>query len=754
MWLSPGAGRAPTAAERVELRQRTVDTLMSQLMTGQAVIGLNACLVVLAVAVAGVPAPWAVIVWALLELVAVAHVVLFRATAGGRRRPDHRSSIRWAALSTVVTVALYAVLVLPLHPAEGDLRVFLVANAMAAAAVGAAFLASSALVSSLWVAGFTVVLAVGATIRGNGLSLILAVQAVVFGLLLVAGSRFMGSLLQQRALREIRAAAAEQVASTLLADFEGSASDWLWETDDDGRFVRTSSRFAAVTGIPEAELQQRGWADLLAPDSALPFTDDRFLRHTVGIVLDSGVRFWDVSGYRLPGGATGWRGVAGDVTDRERHSRDMELLARTDRLTGLPNRYGFEQVVAALGEPVPATVRFGILDLDNFKLLNDSLGHEVGDRALRTLAGRLADCAESFGLVICRLGGDEFAIVAIDRPEGTESLTRVLLGAVRAAIPIGEYSLTIQGSLGWATADRDGRSATDLLKAADLAMYAVKENGGDGGGEYRAELGVQARSRHTLLSDLERALPEGQFVVEYQPIFAADTLTLRGHEALLRWNHPVRGLLYPDRFIEELEGGRLIRPVGLWVLDQALAQAARWPDGLTIAVNVAESQLADRDFVEGVRLLLRRHDIGAHRLTVEIVERAVVGSGQAVPRHLAELRSWGVRIALDDFGTQYSTIRNLDRLGIDVVKIDRAFVAPLNRDEESPLAELIIEVAHRVGATVVAEGIESAAAVARLQRLGCDELQGFHLGRPGPPRSVVPGQRGAPTEPGELRRPT
>jgi diguanylate cyclase (GGDEF)-like protein len=417
--------------------------------------------------------------------------------------------------------------------------------------------------------------------------------------------------------------------------------------------------------------------------------------------------------------------------------RLTEEEALHDGLTGLPNRAylldTLDKVLTGRGRRNSAVL---YIDLDNFKNANDAFGHQVGDQLLIALSRRIAGQLRT-GDVIARLGGDEFAVLIADTSHADAHATAErLLEAFATPVRIDELTLVTYASIGIAFTE-DKASAADVLRDADLAMYEAKRTGGSRVVEFRPQLHSTAVRRAELEAELRLALSQDQFVLHYQPIVDLASEQIVGTEALIRWQHPVRGLLGPDEFIAAAETSALIVPIGAWVIQTACRQtaelAARHPDRapISVAVNLSPIQLLDRTLVATVAEAL--HDSGLHpsQLCLEITEGSVIKDFDATMPTLGALRTLGVSLALDDFGTGYSSLSYLKELPVTSVKIDRSFVQDLDADNHNGRIVLaIIDLAHALGMSVTAEGAETNAQLSTLKAMHSDHAQGYLLGRP------------------------
>jgi diguanylate cyclase (GGDEF)-like protein len=424
--------------------------------------------------------------------------------------------------------------------------------------------------------------------------------------------------------------------------------------------------------------------------------------------------------------------MAGFVSQVQQQADQLEDLAMADALTGLANRRRLEQELHTAVAAGP--VQVALLDLDDFKGVNDRLGHGVGDQLLTVLAGRLRAALDQDSIV-ARMGGDEFAILMPGVSDAAADLTVSRLAeTLRTPVRVAEHELLVNASIGVA----DSAGTTDpyeILRRADVAMYAAKESGGRHR-RYLEELDSESDEQARIGAELRTALDTDQFRVYYQPIVELPDGHIRAVEALVRWEHPVRGFVPPDRFIPAAERNGLIVELGTWVLRTACAQAATWlaelgdraPD--RVSVNASARQLAQPGFSRIVAAALAETGLPAGRLTIEVTETAVFGGRQAV-RALEELRELGVRIALDDFGTGHSSLGLLQTVPVDILKVDKSFVDNITMaGRHAVIATALIQVADGLGLSAVAEGVETAEQAAELHRLGYRLAQGYHFGKP------------------------
>lgn len=462
---------------------------------------------------------------------------------------------------------------------------------------------------------------------------------------------------------------------------------------------------------------------------------------------DGDDNFQEIAGGRIvqinvgPTEEGGFVATYDDVTERWHAESRIAYMARHDGLTDLPNRLLLAERIEGAITQASRDAGFAVhcLDLDNFKQINDTLGHAVGDELLRSVAHRLTACLREDDTV-ARLGGDEFAIVQADvsGPEDAAVLARQVIEVVSAPYDLTEHSVTIGVSIGIALAPADGMAPDHLLKNADVALYKSK---GDGRGVFRffeAEMDARLQARRLLEIDLRAAIAAEAFELHYQPVYDLSQDRISGFEALLRWTHPTRGRVSPAEFVPLAEEIGLIVPLGEWVLRKACAEASRWPDNLKIAVNVSPAQFRSAQLIRSVRETLAETGLAASRLELEITETVLLANRGATVAILHALRGMGVRIAMDDFGTGYSSLSYLRSFPFDKMKIDQSFIRDLAVENGSGfIVEAVISLGTKLGMIMTAEGVETEAQLARLREEGCDEAQGYLFSPPVPVSQIA-----------------
>jgi diguanylate cyclase (GGDEF)-like protein len=426
-----------------------------------------------------------------------------------------------------------------------------------------------------------------------------------------------------------------------------------------------------------------------------------------------------------------------DVTERKKLEEELAHRSLHDPLTDLANRALFKDSVE---RALRRTGRDGrvvsvvFMDVDDFKHVNDSLGHAAGDKLLEAVAGRLRECIRPYD-VAARLGGDEFGILLenADQRVATSVADRVLR-SMDDPIRVDGLEISVHASLGIAIGST-GDEVEDIMRNADVAMYMAK---GRGKGRYEIfQPGMQATAleRMELAAELRRAVEERELLLHYQPIVSLSTGAITGVEALLRWNHPARGLVPPMEFISTAEDTGLIVPIGRWALNEACRQLREWQDRygdppLSVAVNVSVKQLQDPRFVHDVRAALAANGVDARSLTLEITETVLMADAEEVLARLEELHAVGIRVAIDDFGTGYASLGYLTRFPVDILKVDRSFIRGVGTSEQAHLTPVMASIGRTLGLTTVAEGVETPEQVHKLRELGFDAAQGFLFSRP------------------------
>jgi diguanylate cyclase (GGDEF)-like protein/PAS domain S-box-containing protein len=577
-----------------------------------------------------------------------------------------------------------------------------------------------------------------------------------------AGVSFLerGRLIVQSVFRDVtdQARSREAMAEReqRFRDVAEASGEFVWECDRQWRFTYLSERVEAVLGFPRAEILGR------RPQDFMPLGEERTVEawlatHAAGgsafrdlehrSVTKSGAAIWlSVSAVPIrdaAGASVGYRGTAADVTARKQAEARIEYLATRDVLTGLPNRMlmgdrvGQAILAAARGRSQLALL---CIDLDRFKLVNDSLGHPAGDALLRAVAERLGNTLRRED-TLARLGGDEFVLLwnGLKSTEDAVALAQRVLAILARPFSIEGRTLTVGASIGVAVYPSDGRDFAELLRNADSAMYFAKESGRGTFRFFSPELHERSAERLRLENELRGALARGELILNWHPVLRGNPMRggqVVGAEALVRWRHPERGLLMPEEFVPLAEECGLIRSVGEWTLDRALSQIGAWqrtlPGEPWFALNVSAAELAQGDvYFDRLRNALRDNKVDGSRLELEVTERVLMSHLAGNFETLRRIGGLGVRFAVDDFGTGYSSLAYLRLLPVDKLKIDRSFLRAIDsQPADEAIVRAIAALAKTLGLSIAGEGVESEAQLERLLALGCEEWQGHYFSVP------------------------
>lgn len=458
-----------------------------------------------------------------------------------------------------------------------------------------------------------------------------------------------------------------------------------------------------------------------------------------GLIELSNGRIIAISHRPIPHG--GWVSTHQDITDRRRAEAQINYMARHDALTNLPNRVllreHMEEALGRLGRGQGLAVIY--LGIDHFKRINDTLGHPVGDALLRCAAERLQHCMRE-GDCVARLGGDEFAILQMGKyqPNEASSLARRLLDILGQPYNLDGHEVVVTISVGISLASHDGRDGDQLLKNADLALRKAKADGRNAYRFFEVDMDARMQARRTLELDLRKALSSGEFELYYQPVITAQNREVSGLEALLRWNHPERGMVSPAEFIPLAEEMGLMVPMGEWVLRQACADARNWPAEIKVAVNLSPVQFRSANLVSVVMNALASAQMSPDRLELEITESVLLDESQSNLSTLHQLRALGIRISLDDFGIGYSSLSYLRTFPFDKIKIDQSFVRGLlDRRDCAAIVTAVVGLGSALGMSTTAEGVETEEQFQQLRAEGCTEVQGYLFSRPKCVKDVI-----------------
>jgi diguanylate cyclase (GGDEF)-like protein/PAS domain S-box-containing protein len=551
------------------------------------------------------------------------------------------------------------------------------------------------------------------------------------------------------ALDRRRAAEALRESETRFRTLAETAPCAIFIYQDEG-FRYANPAAATITGYNREELRGLSFWGLVHPDFREAVKERGLSRAGAEAIparyefkierRDGEERWLDSSASSVEfGGRPAVLGIAFDVTERKRAEEQIKSLAYHDVLTGLPNRLLFnDRLNVAVAQAHRQQQRLGVLflDLDRFKVINDSLGHSLGDRLLQAVAERL-EAGVREGDTVARLGGDEFILLlpGIARSDDIAKVAEKILESLRLPFRLEGRDLFVTASIGLSLYPEDGLDGETLVKNADIAMYRAKEQGRDNFQLYTQTMNERAVERLALESSLRKALAHGELLLHYQPLLDLATGRVHGVEALLRWEHPESGLVLPGEFMHLAEITSLILPIGVWTLRTACAQVKKWQEAghphLSVAVNLSARQFQQPEIVEHVKRALRETGLPARSLDLEITESHAMANAEATIHTLRELKALGVRISIDDFGIGYSSLSYLKRLPIDTLKIDQSFVRDITSDpDDAAIATAIIALAHTLKLRVVAEGVETQQQLEFLSTRQCDRMQGFLFSRP------------------------
>ncbi|MBA3834647.1 MAG: EAL domain-containing protein [Sphingomonas sp.] len=592
-----------------------------------------------------------------------------------------------------------------------------------------------------WMASFTaglsVVLVIG---RGSVpfehmLTILFTLGVAIFGVLAVARWAFA----QLKTNADV--GSQSESASLLLQEYEQRGVGWLWEVDSENRTTYISSRMIALLGRPASQLLGHSFPSLLGGNAELGrklLEKAPFANLEMELATTHGARWIAIAGDPIidtAGRFEGFRGVGSDITEIRQTQERLTHLANMDVLSGLPNRGRVRQL---LGEALRAATAANhacailFLDLDGFKPVNDTFGHPKGDAVLRAVAKRLVQEVGASGNV-GRMGGDEFAVVIPDAQSRTkvEQLAQRIIDSVKQHYDIDGTRIEIGVSIGCAFGPMDGATVDDLILKADLALYEAKGAGRGIARYFSSELQSEKEDRVRMEADLRAALANKQFHLVFQPLIAARNQKLVGFEALIRWNHPIRGLVPPNVFIPVAEEIGVMPAIGEWVIDEACRAAATWPEAISVSLNVSPKQIILPSLPNLVSEALARHRVQGNRMELEVTEGVFLGDNGPTLDVLGRLRALGVGIALDDFGTGYSSIGYLNKAIFHKLKIDGSFVREAGtRPDNIAIIQSIVQLAQSFRMSVTAEGVETPEDFERMRELGCDTIQGYLFGRP------------------------
>lgn len=677
---------------------------------------------------------------------------IFLAAAGGwfaraERRQDEESWKRWA----VAAIGIGG----PMFPTGLALALWMSTGALAGPwGIGGAICIGG--VAAVLLSGRIVALLSSTMFLWSAIALVHASWAAG-GALMVSAAMFIvvGRHLLRREWKRVRLRQAHDRvrsrAEDILRDYEEAGHGWFWETDRRGLLTYISRPVAELTGRHQSELLGKRFCELFEQEEEEgTFEAERsisfhlsarsaFYELALRAATRGDSRWWSVSGrpvYDAFENFCGFRGSGSDLTEKKRNQEKVTRLAQYDSLTGLANRLHMTQSLERIldaGQKRDRECSLLLLDLDRFKNVNDSLGHPVGDRLLREVAQRLLHVVDTAGMV-GRLGGDEFQVIVPGRQprEWLVQFANAIIHALSQPYFIEGQRIVIGASVGIATAPCDGERSEALIRNADLALYAAKDGGRGRLHFYSRDLHSAAEERNLLEQDLRDAVDQGRLELYYQPFIQTSSERIVGFEGLLRWRHPTRGWLSPQKFVPIAEDRGLIAGIGEWAIRTVCLQLAQWPEQVRCAVNVSPLQFGNADFPHIVSNAIARAGIDPSRLELEITEGVFLNDDHDVDAILTALKEIGVRLALDDFGTGYSSLGYLNRAPFDKIKIDQSFVrgATEQGSRNGAIIASITALAQALGMDTTAEGVETMEELDLVREMGCSHVQGFIYEKP------------------------
>lgn len=666
-------------------------------------------------------------------------------------RSTPRALARLSLFSTMQGVLWGSLAIMLFADADPIGQIFLVALLTGLLCAGAFVLASVREAAVAFVLTLGTMSVLGVVLSGTPAGLPIGVLLGIYTVSVVVAIIHLSNTIVSRLIAETQGVNQQHVIGLLLRDFEEHASDILWEIDENGTVRHASPRLLKVLGIAPHATGSLPFIDLLARVGSgtreVNAAFEKLAAHFAGTVpfrdielhlgTENNLRWWTITAKPLTteaGHVVGWRGIMADITDSRSSHEALVRLAHHCSLTGLANRHYF---VTRLTEDL-RQLRVGrqlavlYVDLDDFKKVNDSFGHGHGDLLLRNIAERLQQTVRENDLV-SRLGGDEFAIMLHDVRDEAHAMNYAqrLLSFIEPAYQVNGVLMPVGMSIGLALAPAHGNRADELMRAADLAMYAAKSAGKGSVRLYSPVMGESSRRRRLIEEDLRTAIERHQLSLAFQPQIDLVTHRIMAFEALLRWEHPELGQLIPAEFIPIAEETGQIEAIGAWVINQACQVARQWPGDIGLAINISAAQTVNDKLLPVVKQALRASGLLVNRLEFEINESIFLDDDPAVLDNLHQLRNLGAAIALDDFGVGYSSLAYLRRFPFNSLKIDRAFVQEIVTSEQSrSIIRAIVALASCLGMNVIAEGVERNEQQDILSRMGTDRAQGFLYSEP------------------------
>jgi diguanylate cyclase (GGDEF)-like protein len=559
-----------------------------------------------------------------------------------------------------------------------------------------------------------------------------ALMLFCYAYILMTGVRTTEKNIIVRHQREAELRESGETINMLLADFTEQGSDWQIEMDAETHIINPSFQLAEAACRPIETLEGVKLFDLIEPGQERDQLEEyitnarSFRNHAVPLSIGMQKHWWSISARPVGNDNNRYRGIASDISAQRQAEEQVSYMAHFDALTGLPNRFQFNQRLSHTLQTANGQMGLMFLDLDQFKIINDTLGHAFGDLLLKGVARRLETCisGEEF---VARLGGDEFAILTkIPQLSHISALSDRIIEAMKQPFRLDDHDVIVGTSIGIALAPLHGDDATTLLRNADLALYEAKAQGRNRYTVFETGMDEAAQLRRALELDLRGALGKHELVLHYQPLIRIDDAKTLGYEALIRWEHPERGVVMPNDFIPIAEESGMIIPIGEWVIRQAMDDLMEWPDDMTVSINLSPAQMRSPSLITTLIQALAKTGADPKRICLEITENVLMQDSEANLATLHKLRELGLEIALDDFGTGYSSLNYLRSFPFDKIKIDRCFISEIDEREDcQAIVRSVVNLANSLGMTTTAEGVEREGQMESLRREGCSNVQGY-----------------------------
>ena len=711
------------------------------------------CATLAFVAFKEVPSGWFLPYWT-IGLYLLASLSVYSSYTTEKRGPVYSASKRAygratkAAGTIAILWGILPILLYPtLNPSYQAVVIALLCGMMGGGAMSLYFVPRALFT---WVSVLAIGCAAALFLEGSFASVIVLVMLAVYSASLMRAGLTMANTFAKNTVTSFELSDQSETISLLLRDFSESASDWLWEMNATGSLTRGQDEFQNSLGVGFTSIAPGDYkGNLVSENNQIlnmrsidglrsNFKEQKNFRDLVISSSGSeGSKWISLSGkplYNQKKEFIGFRGVASDITEKKHTEERIAYLAHNDALTGLVNRANFAKALDEMVSDSAKNKQWSIfyLDLDGFKIVNDTYGHSMGDRLLGEVAKSLKKVVPDRDIV-ARLGGDEFAILckSAGTVQSVSSLAETILNALSQPYVIDSVKLYIGVSIGITLRSRDGSDAHTLMNNADLALYRAKAEGRGVFRLYEHHMDEIVKERRSLEIDLKSALNNGELSLAYQPLISAKDTKTVSFEALARWNHPHRGPIPPSDFIPIAESLGIIAEIGDWVLHRACIEAVKWPEHLSVAVNLSPQQFKSNHITNTVIDALSKSGLAPSRLELEITEGLFMENTEEVLYSLRELKGMGVSISLDDFGTGYSSLSYLLKFPFDKLKIDRSLIRSLDTDPNAKnVLEAITKLASVMNLTVTAEGVETLDQVKVLLNMHCTHFQGFLFGQP------------------------